>query len=461
MSRVLLFVLIFACSAARAGTEAHGGDEVGLEFLALMKTAVGDAAADSGLRARFERAGLGAKLSAVKVVTTDQPLIVEAFGIRQESVAVNEAGKALIQVNRGRWKAISSESLKKAIALHEALSLVGLESTGSYPISGNYAARFGFSEDAILSGDALRKSEARFEAALAAFDAAEVLQTPHQFVGAHTGECLFRGDLEPRKNVGLVFGYFTTELSGDQYYGFNTDPRLPASEFVMAGRWRLFQELIFGFLHRSSPRSPGDSPRSIDGFALLDKTGVVRDQGVFATVGDVPGYGPISTRNYRTEFRVRFGRLITRIRGRMDVSMELPEGRGTFQEAVCSWSTQVVKREDVPRLFRGPSRNYRCASPSGRDYVVNRDPSSGSFDVLVTKRGHNPVESSCVPLGRDRHGCLGESRMGLNMVTAFDGPAKKLTVFENVFGEASGTEMSCADIPRDEALQAYRDRFQP
>ncbi|RZA09913.1 MAG: hypothetical protein EOP11_00120 [Proteobacteria bacterium] len=94
-------------------------------------------------------------LRSARIEGTEEVLLVTAGEGEQESVAVNEPANRFILINRARWAAIASEHVKEAVALHEALSLAGLESTGAYPFSARYLAKFGGRADAayLIAGN--------------------------------------------------------------------------------------------------------------------------------------------------------------------------------------------------------------------------------------------------------------------------------------------------------------------
>lgn len=77
-------------------------------------------------------------LASVKILVSDDILYVERNGIKQESTAVNYPKENTIIISKPLWSAIKSNIKKEALALHELLSLLGLESTGDYRYSQIY-----------------------------------------------------------------------------------------------------------------------------------------------------------------------------------------------------------------------------------------------------------------------------------------------------------------------------------
>lgn len=135
-----LFVGILFSDLARAESKevGNGGNEVGIEFLNSALTAIqiyGNFLAEHNETKKVDLLNL---LKTADVLSVQHPLYVEKDGITQESTAVNFPKQNKILVNENRWKAISSEVIREALALHELLGLVGIEKTGDYHISRGY-----------------------------------------------------------------------------------------------------------------------------------------------------------------------------------------------------------------------------------------------------------------------------------------------------------------------------------
>jgi hypothetical protein len=139
-----LLVSVFN-SQAYAGKEAgNGGDEVALDFLRAAAAALEDIhSSQPALDRQLAPLNLVSVAESARVIVTNTPLKVDLDGVSQESIAVNLAAKNLIVINRLRWKQLTSEVLKRGIALHEVASLKGLESTGNYPFSAQYVSQYG------------------------------------------------------------------------------------------------------------------------------------------------------------------------------------------------------------------------------------------------------------------------------------------------------------------------------
>ncbi len=113
-----------------------GGDDIALEFqssaqkaLLVLQQVVPETYKD------LANQNIAATVEHAKVIVVDDVLDVEIKKLVQNSVAFNVPEIQTILVNRQRWKSMPNDDLKMTIALHEVLSLKGLEHTGYYPIS--------------------------------------------------------------------------------------------------------------------------------------------------------------------------------------------------------------------------------------------------------------------------------------------------------------------------------------
>lgn len=127
-----------------------GGDEVGLEFQSVFNVAMSIVENNNDLNKYFDFKKL--QNLSVELAVVEQELVVEVSpGIFQNSVAANYPTIKLIEINRAKWSGLSEIALKQGLALHEMLSLIGVEKTGTYPISSKYVAKFGVSNSKFLA----------------------------------------------------------------------------------------------------------------------------------------------------------------------------------------------------------------------------------------------------------------------------------------------------------------------
>jgi len=141
---LLMLALVASTNDAFAWKETGGGDEIGLEFRNAFATAL-RAVKDGTVKGSFSAEALEKAASTAHVLVVEEPLSVSFAGTKQDSVAVNIPAEALIKVNRFRWSGLKAEKLKEAVALHEVLSLIGVERTGYYEISARYLEQAGLS----------------------------------------------------------------------------------------------------------------------------------------------------------------------------------------------------------------------------------------------------------------------------------------------------------------------------
>lgn len=121
-----------------------GGSDFGLEFKVTAMEAIRELYADKKSYPGLDLDRLAEIASGAKVAVVATPLKVKLDSVIQESTAVNYKSENRIEVNEARWQEITSKRMRQAIALHEVLSLGGLESTGVYPVSAKFLEKEGY-----------------------------------------------------------------------------------------------------------------------------------------------------------------------------------------------------------------------------------------------------------------------------------------------------------------------------
>lgn len=146
MLKLSFMMLALAASAnnAFAWKETGGGDEIGLEFRNAFENAF-RLVKEGKVSGAFSPEALEEAAKKAHVLVVDESLSVTFGNTKQDSIAVNIPAEGLIKVNRYRWSALKLEKLKEAVALHEVLSLIGVERTGYYEISARYLEQAGLS----------------------------------------------------------------------------------------------------------------------------------------------------------------------------------------------------------------------------------------------------------------------------------------------------------------------------
>lgn len=153
MMRTLLALFVaplFSAVVLAAPRVGNGGDDVGLEFQSCFTTAVANLKTKSpDLYSLVVTYNFDQVLKTTLFIVVDDTLNVKLKGLVQNSVAINIPEKNEILINRQRWQQITNGHLKEGVALHEVLSLRGLEHTGNYPISAKYVSMEGLSSDEL------------------------------------------------------------------------------------------------------------------------------------------------------------------------------------------------------------------------------------------------------------------------------------------------------------------------
>lgn len=144
MQRTVVWVGLISCimistSNAWAGKETgNGGDPIGIEFHKAAEQVIADVEQTRSFYPELGSIDLNAVLQSATILATDDRLTVPVGNQTQDSTAENDPIQKIIWVNRTAWNQNKSPQVRKALAFHELLGLVGLETTGQYPISGRY-----------------------------------------------------------------------------------------------------------------------------------------------------------------------------------------------------------------------------------------------------------------------------------------------------------------------------------
>lgn len=141
---VFTSLIVFAqLSFAQIDRKGNGGNEIALDFLNSAKRVLSIYGGELRTFPQLKGINLGKVLEKTNILISSTPLQVELRGINQEVTAVNFRSPTTIVINEKRWLNIKENAVKEALALHELLSLVGVERTGVYFISKNYLVKNG------------------------------------------------------------------------------------------------------------------------------------------------------------------------------------------------------------------------------------------------------------------------------------------------------------------------------
>jgi hypothetical protein len=149
---IIIFLMFLSLNTYAIGGDnaGNGGDNVAIEFESSFHRALQNI---KSLQLKgFEdisKIDFGAKMNNLKIIVVDDPLTVNIGDATQDCVAVNFPSKNLIRINRSNWNSISNAAIKEGLALHEMLSLFGLEESGVYRYSSRYLSAYSLDPDAI------------------------------------------------------------------------------------------------------------------------------------------------------------------------------------------------------------------------------------------------------------------------------------------------------------------------
>lgn len=143
--------LIMACfifsSASFAGGKVigNGGDSRALEFYNFALESIKALKNNTSQYPEVRDIDLQAILDKAEILVSEVPLYSFKGEVRQFSTVINYKGPDTIIVYGPRWSDLKNNSIKSALALHEVLSLAGIEQTGVYTVSQRFLAANGIS----------------------------------------------------------------------------------------------------------------------------------------------------------------------------------------------------------------------------------------------------------------------------------------------------------------------------
>ncbi|KYG66677.1 hypothetical protein AZI86_06425 [Bdellovibrio bacteriovorus] len=134
-----IVVLSLSWSWASGTSVRGGGDDVGLEFQSAFMFALQDIRLNhQDLYSQIAPSGVYQVALQTKIFVFDGPLFLDDTTQDQNVVALNDPSNYSIALSRPRWEQILDKNVQRGVALHEVLSLVGLEGSGRYPYSATY-----------------------------------------------------------------------------------------------------------------------------------------------------------------------------------------------------------------------------------------------------------------------------------------------------------------------------------
>lgn len=142
---IAYFVLFNSASFAGGKVIGNGGDSRALDFYNHALESIQNLKSDTASYPEVKNIDLQAVLDKVEILISEVPLYSVKGEVRQFSTAINYKNPDTIVVYGPRWNDLRNESIKLALALHEVLSLAGIEETGVYTVSQRFLGAKGIS----------------------------------------------------------------------------------------------------------------------------------------------------------------------------------------------------------------------------------------------------------------------------------------------------------------------------
>ena len=209
--------------AQAGGGHVGGGDPLALEFKKSAAIGIDEAINRTSILPSLKGINLNQILDKTDVLVSEDPLYAIKGNVRQMSTAINThqtSAPDVLILNRGQWKAIQSEDVKTALALHEVLSLAGIENTGNYRFSQKILKSHGVKNAGLVLARAqLSQEEAQLESLYKLLNGKTLSCEPLKKTELTTKDLAYRGD----------YGYFKIQSNienlitdnGDSGYGFS------------------------------------------------------------------------------------------------------------------------------------------------------------------------------------------------------------------------------------------------
>lgn len=149
---VLMLVTILFSSSLFAGGKVigNGGDSRALDFYNYAQSSITFLKNNIDQYPEVKNADLQSILDKAEILVSEVPLYSVKGEVRQFSTAINYKNPDTIVIYGPRWNDLKNNSIKSALALHEVLSLAGIEETGVYTVSQRFLAASGISCDSGL-----------------------------------------------------------------------------------------------------------------------------------------------------------------------------------------------------------------------------------------------------------------------------------------------------------------------
>lgn len=146
MKLIIFLLAAFICSSsvfAGGKVIGNGGDSRALDFYNYAQESIKNVKKNAVLYPEVKDIDLQGILDKTEILISEIPLYSVKGEVRQFSTAINYKNPDTIVVYGPRWNDLRNNSIKLSLALHEVLSLAGIEETGVYTVSQRYLAANG------------------------------------------------------------------------------------------------------------------------------------------------------------------------------------------------------------------------------------------------------------------------------------------------------------------------------
>lgn len=146
MSKIVFILLLSLFSStvfAGGKVVGNGGNSLALEFSKIAEQAITDVDRYPEIFKNISSGDLQSMFNGVEILVSKVPVYSEKNEIKQYSTLINYNNPKTIVIYEAGWEAIKTHEIKKALIIHELLSLLGKETTGDYSISRQYLNKLG------------------------------------------------------------------------------------------------------------------------------------------------------------------------------------------------------------------------------------------------------------------------------------------------------------------------------
>lgn len=158
---MISFCLFSTLSFAGGKVIGNGGDSRAMDFYNVALESIKKIKDNEAKYPEVKNIDLEAILEKTEILVSEVPVYSLKGELRQFSTVINFKNPDTIVIYGPKWNDIKNKSVKYALALHEVLSLAGIEETGSYLVSNRFLASAG-----VICSSGLCENIPRFNCSL-------------------------------------------------------------------------------------------------------------------------------------------------------------------------------------------------------------------------------------------------------------------------------------------------------